>query len=255
MKVGVIQGRLTTPDNGFQDCPKNWKDEFFKLNMLGLNHVEWIVTKDSYEFNPIFFEDVSKYPIHSICADNIVDDRVGSESFVYDSLVQICAAALQNEISNITIPLLEDSDVSDDQTRAQFCKAIEALACQYENLNFSIEAELDPSKLEEIIRMRDNFYVTYDTGNITSCGFDHVEYINRFHTKINNVHLKDRTYKAQTVPPGTGNTDFSLIFKTLLSVGYNGVFTMQTAREEYGQEYSTILNHKNFFQEMFNECA
>ena len=48
----------------------------------------------------------------------------------------------------------------------------------------------------------------------------HVDYINAFHKRINNVHLKDRTYDAKTVYPTAGDTDFKLIFKTLFEI-YN----------------------------------
>ena len=75
MKIGIIQGRLSEPIEGFQECPKNWKKEFELLNKLKLNHIEWIVTKKSFDNNPIFTENLSNYPISSICADNLVDSN------------------------------------------------------------------------------------------------------------------------------------------------------------------------------------
>ena len=54
MKIGIIQGRLTPPDKGFQDTPDNWKEEFERLRKLDMNHIEWIVTKESFDNNPIF---------------------------------------------------------------------------------------------------------------------------------------------------------------------------------------------------------
>ena len=44
MKIGIIQGRLSEPNEGFQECPINWKREFDLLPKLDLNHIEWIVT-------------------------------------------------------------------------------------------------------------------------------------------------------------------------------------------------------------------
>jgi hypothetical protein len=63
MKVGIIQGRLSKPDNGFQECPVDWKKEFDLLETLNLNHIEWIVTKYLFKTNPIFSEDVTNFPI------------------------------------------------------------------------------------------------------------------------------------------------------------------------------------------------
>ena len=51
MKVGIIQGRLSTPTEGFQECPKNWKREFDLLDELSLSHIDWIVTKNSFNNN------------------------------------------------------------------------------------------------------------------------------------------------------------------------------------------------------------
>ena len=97
-----------------------------------------------------------------------------------------------------------------------------------------------------------NFFVTYDTGNITSYGIDHADYIDAFYKRINNVHLKDRTYDAKTVYPNTGDTDFRLIFDKLTSVGYDGRYTLQTARGAAGNEVVTLLQHKNILEGLYN---
>ena len=255
MKTGIIQGRLSRPDEGFQDCPKNWKREFDLLGPLGLNHIEWIVTKESFGDNPVFTEDVSGYPVHSICADNMVDKRFVERNYFVNNMTPICHAATRNNVKNVTIPLLEDSDVSDDDIRQQFCVLVKELSNKFDSINFSIEAELDPDKLEEILSLGENFTVTYDTGNITSCRLDHEKYIHRFGDRIHNVHLKDRTFDAQTVAPMTGDTDFRTIFKNLKKINYTGVFTLQTARGKEGSEPETIENHKKLFQELYNERA
>jgi len=255
MRMGIIQGRLSRPDEGFQECPKNWRREFELLRALSMNHIEWIVTKDSFETNPIFSENVCEHPVQSICADNIVDERIVERAYFFDNMTPICLSAIKNNIKNVTIPLLEDSDVSEDSIRKQFCILVKELSTKFDSINFSIEAELDPAKLEDILSLGENFSVTYDTGNITSCGIDHEKYIRRFKHKINNVHLKDRTFDAQTVVPATGDTDFKTIFKNLNKINYTGVFTLQTARGQSGLEIETIARHKELFQELYNERA
>jgi len=251
MNIGIIQGRLSPPNEGFQECPDDWEREFRLLEKLGLSHVDWVVTKDSFKNNPIFFEDLSDYSINSICADNLVDQCIFGE--LASNLVPICGAAIRNNIKNITIPLLEDSSVQDEKDREIFIKLMLPIADLYKNLNFSFEAELEAEKLLEIVSLRDNFFVTYDTGNITSCGFDHQKYINLVKYKIDNVHLKDRTFDAKTVEPLTGDTNFELIFKILQGIGYNGVYTLQTMRGESGNEVSVISRHKKLFEEIMNE--
>ena len=55
MKIGIIQGRLSEPKEGFQDTPTDWKREFEDLKKNNLNHIEWIITKDS------FIQDLKKW--------------------------------------------------------------------------------------------------------------------------------------------------------------------------------------------------
>ena len=118
MKIGIIQGRLSPPVEGFQECPENWKREFELLEKLGLSHVDWIVTKSSFNRNPVFFEDLNDYSINAICADNLVDASIFGD--LESGLMPICNAAIKNNIKNITIPLLEDSSVQDDKNRKTF---------------------------------------------------------------------------------------------------------------------------------------
>ena len=251
MKIGIIQGSLSPPIEGFQECPENWKREFELLEKLGLSHVDWIVTKSSFNHNPVFLEDLNDYSINAICADNLVDASIFGD--LESGLMPICNAAIKNNIKNITIPLLEDSSVQDDKNRKTFIKLMLPIADLYRDLNFSFEAELEAEKLLEIVNLRDNFFVTYDTGNITSCGLDHEKYINLVKHKIDNVHLKDRTFEAKTVEPLTGDTNFKLIFKTLSNIGYNGVYTLQTMRGRFGNEINVISKHKEGFEELLSE--
>ena len=257
MRLGIMQGRLVEPVNGhIQQFPeKEWALEFERLNELNLHHVEWLITKECFLSNPLMSVnyDLQSYSISSICADNLVDTKIYKKIFLQENLVPLCQAALRNRIDNITIPLLEDSDLNDDQKRKSFIAEITKIAKRFPALNFTFEAELEPTKLLEILGESDNFYVTYDTGNITSCGFNHFDYIKLFSNKINNVHLKDRTLNGQTVRPTTGDTNFKEIFTTLNKMKYNGYYTIQTARGKTGNELFTIQEHKRIFEKMYED--
>lgn len=255
MELGIIQGRLSMPvHNHMQEFPPNWKKEFELLDRCGLSHIEWLITKGTAKSNPAFDETVSlqDLPISSYCADTLVDIGVTDEDYLKEHLQPICESAVRNKISTITIPLLEDSSVEDPELRQKFKNLIAQYVTKYPNLKFSFECELTIEGLQNIIELSENFYVTYDTGNITSYGLDHVDYINAFHERINNVHLKDRTYDAKTVYPTTGDTDFKLIFKTLSDVGYDGFYTLQTARGKTGIEAVTVMQHTNILRGLHN---
>jgi hexulose-6-phosphate isomerase len=250
MKLGVMQGRLLSPVNGhIQEFPPKWKDEMVLVDELGLVGVEWLVTKSSYLNNPILeLNTFDTYPIVSVCLDNLVDNQIDNGEAVKD-IISSCYSA---GVRRFTIPLLEESSMVDDNRRKEFCNHIKDMGTLFSDATFSFEAELDIYKLDEIVYLCDNFKVTYDTGNTTSFGLNHEDYINHYGDKISNVHLKDRTFDMKTVYPLTGDTDFTRIFELLKSIGYDGNYIIQTARGESGLEVKTILKHMKIFKELYN---
>jgi len=256
MKLGILQGRLSPPVNGhYQEFPNDWQKEIKEMQDLSLSGMEWLITPKSNKNNPLFTAPdlLNDKQILSICVDTLVDKRITEENFLMDNLLPVCEALSKTSIKNLTIPILDDSDLNNDKDRKQFCKIIQQFGENFPNLNFCFEAEMPPLKLYEIVRICDNFYVTYDTGNITSCGVDHKDFIEFFKQKIINIHIKDRTFKRQTVEPLTGDTNFDLIFKELAKINYDGFFILQTAREISGEEYNTIKKHKKIFEDIYEK--
>ena len=258
MNLGVLQGRLQPPEDGhIQEFPTHWMVEFRDLLGCDLKCIEWIITRSSFDTNPVLSENYSLHslPISSVCVDHLVDSRIHERKFLEENLIPVCEAAIRQGIPCITIPLLEESSMESDERRSKFRSVIAEIGARYPRLNFSFEAELGIAELHEIVSLRDNFYVTYDTGNITSYGLDHATYVERFKTKINNVHLKDRTFEAQTVAPLMGDTDFKTILSALKKIDYEGPYILQTARAESGLEKQTILKHKEIFEDLYAEIV
>jgi sugar phosphate isomerase/epimerase len=166
----------------------------------------------------------------------------------------ICISALKNNIKYVTIPLLEESSLLDKQKRDRFKNILIYFVKKYPAINFSLEAEMPSAVLRELLSLSNNVCVTYDTGNMTSCGYKHEEYIEEIFDRISNVHLKDRTIGGKTVVPLTGNTEFEKIFKTLIKNNYQNVFTLQTAREKAGQELTTIKKHTDLLRGVYEKC-
>ena len=248
-KLGVFQSRLSPPVNShIQEFPfDNWEKEFDLLNKLNLSHIEWLITKNSFENNPLFKEVLTNYPISSLCCDHLIDDCIIFNWFLEKYLNPICKSAIKNNIKNITIPLLEQSNMEDNHKRKLFCNIIKEYGKKYKDkLNFSFEMELHSLKQLEIVNLCDNFYITYDTGNQTSCGYDHKYSLYHLHDKINNVHLKDRDFKGNSLNFGDGNTDFKLIFQLLKKYKYDSYYTLQPARGPDSREFETIYNCRNY---------
>ena len=250
MKLGLMQGRLLPPVRGqMQEFPENWEDELVLVERLGLVGVEWLLTLHKFHDNPILEKNTfNKFPVMSVCMDNLVDDQI-DDPLILKNIIQSC---YDEGVRRFTIPLLEQSSMINGERRNHFCNNIEVIGNLFHDAIFSFEAELHPKHLAEIVYLCDNFRVTYDTGNTTSFGLDHVEYITQFSSLINNVHLKDRTFDAETVEPPTGDTDFETIFRTLKSIGYDGNYVIQTARGKTGKEVETILNHMNIFRDIYD---
>ena len=254
MKLGIIQGRLSEPKEGFQECPVEWEREFDLLPKLGLNHIEWIVTHDQFYRNPIFYRDLSEYRISSVCADFMVSDNFCDSEYLMKFLKPLCLAVQENNIKNITIPLLENSNVVENDVREKFMEVFYPYTETYKDINFLIEAELHQEKLIKVLDINTNLFVTYDTGNITSYGLNHEDYIFELVDRIKQVHIKDRIRNPlETVEPTKGDTDFKLIFNCLKQINYDGLYTLQTARMEDGNEIETIKRHKKTIEEIYND--
>jgi len=254
-RLGIIQGRLLPPiDNHIQEFPlNNWKEEFDHINKVKISFIEWIVTKKSYDF--LFDLDLTIYSerISSICCDHIIDNRITDKEFMEKYLFSICDFCIKNNIKNVTIPLLEESSINENNFDILKDNFI-ILAETYKQLNFYFEIDAHYSLVKRFMSLHKNFFFTYDTGNLTSLNFSHSEYIEAIFEHIKNVHLKDKIINpSKTVKPLLGNTDFFIIFKLLKKMNYKGIFTLQTAREKEGLELNTIKEHKKIFENLFYE--
>ena len=159
MKVGIIQGRLSPPLEGFQECPKNWKREFQLMKEIGLTHLEWIVTKLSFHNNPVFYNDLKNIPINSICADNLVSNSITDEGFLEYQLSTICKAAINNNINFVTIPLLEKSSLEKIEKLDKFCSHFSQICKKYPEINFSLETEISLSKIPKLLNISNNVFL------------------------------------------------------------------------------------------------
>ena len=159
MKIGIMQGRLVKPFNGhIQEFPiDNWKDEFLLLNKLNLNHVDWIVTNTFFINNPIFNTNLKNLSINSICADNLISNKIFDIDFLYENLNPLCEVALTQNIKSITIPLLEDSNIKDSSNRIKLKEMMLDYSNKYPGINFSFEFECDIEEIIELVDGVDNF--------------------------------------------------------------------------------------------------
>ena len=207
MELGIIQGRLLSPVEGeIQEFPKDeWEKEFDLIKETGLSHIEWIITNKSFN-DGVLDLDVREYSnkISSVTCDNLINEGIFHSTFLMNQLKPICDWVISNNIKAISIPLLEESTIT-ESNKENFYELIKWYGKTYSEIDFYFEMESDWGIPLELVKVSPNFFLIYDTGNITSCGFDHNEWIKHCHTFIKNVHLKDRTINPlKTVRPFTG---------------------------------------------------
>jgi hypothetical protein len=254
VKLGVVQGRLLKPiNNTIQSFPyQNWKEELSLLESINLLGVEWLITSEVYENNPIFDEDFNYFDsIISVCLDNLITESIHHKDFVSNIFEKVCSV---KDIKNINIPILEESSMENADNRKKFIDILKKYSKKFPEKKFMFEAELKLNSYLEIVDSNNNFFVTYDTGNLTSYGANHSEYILQFKNKIKYVHIKDKTHNGVSKELFSGDTDFEEIIYSLKKIGFDGYFILQLARGETGNEFETIKNQIKQLKALYDKC-
>ena len=221
-----------------QEFPNNWKYELETLEDIDADCLEWLVT--DLDSNPIYTEDLTGYPIHSVNLHSLVEQKP-----TVDQLKKICYYATRQNILTLACPMMGASSID---TR-NWAEVYRKLSTDYPSIRFSFETELRASEIIDDLNSCEKFFVTYDTGNTTCYGFDHTEEITLLGSKINNVHLKDkRKGLHDSVKPFTGDTNFELIFNQLREINYQGNLVLETFRGVTGDERQTLLQYIKEFR-------
>ena len=116
------------------------------------------------------------------------------------------------------------------------------------SIKIVFEIDLIPVEVKRFIDElpADQFGINYDMGNSAALGFDPEEEFQQYGSRILNVHIKDRILGGTTVPLGSGNTDFNLVFSQLKNLNYKGNFILQTARSPSENHLSDLCKYREF---------
>ena len=248
-----MQGRLSKPiANQIQAFPTNsWISEFEIAERIGFNCIEWVFDDIS---NPIFTDtdkilelsEKFNIKINSVCADLFMKKllfRENSQNIklhlkILEKLIIQCNKL---KIPIIEIPLVDYSSLKTDDEKNQFCNNLSEILPLAKSLNIHIalETDLPPNHFKKLLQNFDSNQVkaNYDVGNSTANKFNIKDELKILKPWIINIHVKDRFAGGNTVPLGTGDTDFEIFFSTLNEIKYCGDLIIQGARED-----STIEN-------------
>ena len=235
--IGILQGRLTHPWNGQLQCfPRGaWQEEFRLAGECGFAAIELLAEKEFNAENPIWSPE-GRAEMAALAAETgISAPIVCADCFMTTPLTGGSAVSLPllNELlglgfKGLVLPFFEAAELRGN-------KEIDALATVVDHRAESetellIETSLPAAKVAAIC---DHLHlgVCYDLGNTTALGYDNVEEIGILGKRIRHVHVKDkRRSDGANVLLGTGDVNLPAAFEALRHIGYQGDFTLETAR-------------------------
>ena len=229
--------------------------EFPIASKLGLGSIEFILDFNESDKNPLLTnegiseiieaEKSSGIKVKSICADYFMEAPIHSnDNMVVDKSLNILNNLIDNaailNVKDIVIPCVDQSSLKNQKEINNFIKNISSLINKAENLgiNICLETDLAPKPFAELIEKinSNNLTVNYDLGNSAALGYDPVEELNFYGSKITDLHIKDRLFGGPSVPLGSGNVNFKKIFEILLKQDYQGIMVFQAFRDDEGIE-------------------
>lgn len=248
LRIGFMQGRLSPIRNGrIQSFPwETWRDEFEAASRISIKRIEWTIDSENFTSNPLLtlegrqeiirLKSFFNVEIPSVTCDYFMENPPwkSDPEPILAGIKSILLGMLQIDAKILVVPLVDNSSLGSTVKTSQveaFFRPITNLLRE-NNMRIAFETDLSEENFSEFIEEfeEDCFGINYDIGNSASLGFDPAKEFEAIGKRVINVHVKDRLLGGTTVPLGSGNADFSMVFKCLKACGYVGNLIMQTAR-------------------------
>lgn len=265
-----MQGRLSALVGGrIQAFPwDEWRDEFPRAQRCGLSLMEWTLDQDRLYENPLMTasgrEEIKSLSLqHHVAIPSLTGDCFmqapfwkvqGAERAArLNDLDAVIAACSDLGIQSIVVPLLDDGHVSsrDEEDLVVAVLADRATLLAQRRVAITFESDYEPAELARLIdRFPDPvFGINYDIGNSAGAGFDPRAEIRAYGNRIVGVHIKDRPRGKSTVPLGSGDAQFDVVFEELARIGYQGNFILQTARAANHDHEAVLCRYRDMTME------
>jgi len=266
-KFGIMEGRLVPPEDGrFQCFPrKQWQSEFAHAAEVPFDYIEWVYDLYGHDVNPLGnpvgierlknLIESTGVCIRSVCADYFMDKpllRCSQQEL--DERLQELARILRNGsavgVNRVVIPFVDASAIrsNDDVVAVQDALQAAMPLADETGIEIHLETSLAPAEFASLLDRIPNpkLRVNYDSGNSASLGYSTANEFAAYGDRIGSVHIKDRVLNGGTVPLGTGNADFAVLFSCLEKIDYRGDFTLQVARGTPGDEVALAKQNLAF---------
>jgi hexulose-6-phosphate isomerase len=245
-----------------QSFPWNtWQEEFETASKMSLRKIEWTIDTEDFNLNPLLtfsgrqeilqLKSLFNMEIPSITCDYFMENPPWKSDAreILVGIESILSGMVKIDSRILVVPLVDNSSLGASVKTSyvvDFFKPITNLLRE-NGLKIAFETDLSPGSFLEFIENfdADIYGINYDIGNSASFGFDPTEEFSAFGSRIVNVHIKDRALGGTTVPLGTGNVDFPIVFRCLHKNGYVGNLIMQTARARDGRHTEALTTYRD----------
>jgi len=252
--MGVMQGRLLPKHNGrYQAHPLGyWQEEFDIASKIGLETIEFILDYEDLKLNPLMHKKgiyeiqnivgKSGVSVDSICADYFMEAPFHSSSISQvNKSIEILDKLITNSsrlgIKNIVIPCVDQSSLNTTQFD-YFSKNISNIikSAEQKKINICLETDLNPDSFSKLLKTlpQQVFKVNYDIGNSASYGYNIKEEFDAYGERITDIHIKDRTFRGESVELGKGDADLDQLINLIKEYKFDGVVIMQVYRDDEG---------------------
>lgn len=274
--IGIMQGRLLPPTlDRIQAFPVgNWQSEFRSAAEAGLDCIEWIYELDTAEYNPLGTDagmaeirdlvEETGVEVLSVCGDYYMPERlVAHDGTVRRQMVGhlywMIERASMVGARHLVLPFVDASSLS---SRAELDGLLEVLslalpAARRAGIGLHLETDLPAEKLAIIVRDEGAdplLRITCDIGNEASLGLLPAEQYTELAPMLGSVHVKDRSLGGGTVPLGQGDADLDAIFGICATISYEGIFILQVARGQDGDELDLAKQNREIVERHWQEA-
>ena len=267
-KVAITQGRhLKVINKRIQLFPeKNWKNELKLFNHTKLKFIEWVVSKENFNKNPICqinghkivnkYLNKNKIKCRSIDLDFIVKENPLEFSekkikIFIEKIETISTNSSKIGIKYLIFPFLENSSPNKKIKLNKLVLLLNEIRKKIsKKLFILIETDLDPKILLKFIKkMKKTIFINYDLGNSASKNYNFEEE-KKYFKFVKNIHLKDRVKNGPTIRFGHGNANFKELFNFLLKNKNNYDFTLQPARSKCNKDIKEIKLNIKYIEQL-----
>lgn len=247
--IAIMQGRLSpAPAGRAQAFPSDfWRREFDDAAACGFDQIQWLVTAESVDTNPLFTLAGAKaidaaiagsgVRVTSVCADCFVSwpllrANAIEQGRLVDLLTRMIDAAAAIGVQVIVVPALEDGEVKTEHDQESLLEILDVPIATAErgSMQLALETGLPGDRLRTWLDRAGSpaLAACYDIGNAAALGFDPHTDITALRHRLAAVHVKDRRRSGPSVPLGQGDADLPRAFAALAETGFAGPLVLET---------------------------